>query len=96
MTYIIFDSLIAAQTLNKEINDYMISNVEGYNATRWCEILTDNNGNYSVYIKSLDSRQPLLALDSVTKAKIIEKLPDSFYTDKENTGIMLKTPNYVK
>ena len=70
---LVFIGIARAKKLNKKINDYMIKNVSGYNAAQWCKIQTDNDGNYSVYIKSLDSRNPEKVLDNLTKAKIIDK-----------------------
>ena len=96
MTFIILDSLPKAKTLNKKINDHMIRTIPGYNAIQWCKILTDNEGNYSVYIKSFDSRNPEKVLDNLTKEKIIDTLPDSFYHNKEDEEITLKIPNYVE
>lgn len=95
MTFIILNSLALANQLDKSINDYMIKNMKGYNGTQWCKILTDNNGKYAVYIKSKDSRNPFNALTTINKTEIIDKLPDSFYHNKDNLGTIIRAPNYV-
>ena len=96
MSYIILNSLALAKALDKEINDYMIANVQGYNAIRWCHILTDNNGKFAVSVKPTDPRIPSKALSQTTKLKLVDTLPNSFYHDKDNLGIIVKTPNYAE
>ena len=79
MKFIIFNSLVLAQGLNKLINDYMINTIPGYNATKWCDILTDNNGKFAISVKDIDPRIPSNALNNTTKNKLVNILPDEFY-----------------
>lgn len=87
MTFVILNSLEEAESLNQKINDYMIENVEGYDAEQWSRIYTDNNGHFAIYVKSKDERSPLNALDITTKNKIISELPEEFL-NPEKTGKM--------
>ena len=87
LTYIIFNLLTEAEALNKKINDYMKLQDPTYNTVKWCNITTDKNGHYSVYIKTHDNRKPIDALDSNEKLLIINKLPKEYLTDNKYNQI---------
>lgn len=96
MTYLIFNSLAEAEATNKKINDYMIQNFRGYDAKQWSRIITDNNGNYAIYVKSKDERKPVKALELATRNKIVKALPDEFFTRKMILDEETKTPNFTE
>jgi shikimate 5-dehydrogenase len=93
MRYLIFNTLADAKTKNSEIHQWMIDNVEGYKATKWSNIIKNNDGTkFAIPIKETDTRKPINAL-SIQTRNTLSELDNTWYSEN-NDGI--STLNYLK
>ena len=85
MRCIISTNLAELESINKKINDYMLSNIENYNAEKWGSINEHPTlkGTYVLVINE-DSRNPLDRLTLTEKTRCIEQDADIWFP-KKNT-----------
>jgi len=82
MGYLISTNKAMLEALQLKIHDYMIVNVENYNAERWANVIKHPTKNeYALLIKETDKRFPYKAITENEKLQLIDKLPDGWIVD---------------
>lgn len=79
MGYLISTNQSLLEALQLKIHNYMMANIENYNAVRWANIIKHQNQElYAILIKETDPRLPYNAITNSEKLQLVDELPDGW------------------
>ena len=79
MGWLISSNKILLEALQLKIHNYMLVNVENYNAERWANIIKHSTeNNFAILIKESDPRLPFRAITNSEKLSLVDELPNGW------------------